>query len=476
MLTTNLIDILMREFDAGRLPEDLSLDWDEETLRGFMGRDACFGEHKRFRAGLEAATGETLGTHDFFEELLDQTFDHLDRSKVCVAVNKTWGSVDREGRQFAMIRRWVDKMLGELARIYVPTSEQEAARAEVEAFFRVAGLVTTDWIVEGLLERGCSTLKFGVPGAGKTLFATTLAFGLGFRRLSAALGLPETDRPFKVAIWSSEQPSSKLKQLMAALNARHGADKDGFIPTIRGSEHSPPDLTTEEGREELAAFGHGHDVVILDTVSGFAPREDTEGFKALGLAVNRIKAEGAAVLLLHHPAEDTRKGGRWDYYRGGYQWSRGGGKLVADVDYVLTISKPGKDVTVSEIVPTPKFRGRQPDPIRLRHVVGDDGLTTFERDTIKRETAHAVEVDDMIEAMAAVMAERGVSSVEGVTEAKELFHGSVAGWPGKAKGWTGRALAAFETLLKKPRETSNGTLAGWEKGEGRATRRGFSLT
>lgn len=189
-----------------------------------------------------------------------------------------------------------------------------------------------DWLWQGFLARGAVTLLTSQWKTGKTTLLSVLLARMHSGGSLAGLAVS----PASVAVVSEESPvhwQSRRERLDFGPRARLAC---------RPFTGKPDAALWQSLIEALAQPWEGQpaDVVVLDTLSAFLPRGgESHADLMLNLlrSLERLTAQGQAVLLLHHPRKGVSRQG---------QAARGTGSLTSYVDISIemtTVSKASAD-------------------------------------------------------------------------------------------------------------------------------------
>jgi hypothetical protein len=192
--------------------------------------------------------------------------------------------------------------------------------------FAVQPAETVDWIWQGYLARGATTLLTSQWKVGKTTLLSVLLKRLvGGEPLA---GLPTTRT--KVAVVSEE----RLENWRRRHELLQFGDNLSFL--CRPLKARPTLETWRALVDQLAQMGaeRGIELVVIDPLAQFLPHS-TENCASAMLEVlqpfERLTAAGQSVLLLHHPRKKESTPG---------QASRGSGALCAAVDVLVEMKMP----------------------------------------------------------------------------------------------------------------------------------------
>lgn len=219
-----------------------------------------------------------------------------------------------------------------------------------------------EWIWHGYLARGNLTLLTSVWKAGKT----TLMTGL-LRALAAGdmfLGLPcAAGRVTVISEESREHWAARVRQCPIGPHAQLLARP--FV--TRPTEHEWDALIdlqrARAGRGEL-------DLLVVDPLASFLPgRSESDAGTLLRFLepLQRLAAEGVAVLVLHHPRKKPADEG---------STARGSGALLGYVDVILELTRAGSlrgDENRRRLIGL----SRTGDTPRQLHYVWDSGTAAF---------------------------------------------------------------------------------------------------
>ena len=220
----------------------------------------------------------------------------------------------------------------------------------------------TEWLVDGIAERGRVGMLTGAPAAAKSF--VSLAFAL-----SVATGRDWHGRPVKkgpvvvvaaeggpgirkrVAAWMQEQGVTEIPNaffLLEDVQLLAPGDVEGLLRQIQDTCPVPV-------------------LIILDTLAACFVGGDENSAKETGMALAAarriVNVTGATVLLVHHS-------GRQDETR-----ERGSSALRGNVDVMVSVQKNGDAITLTNT----KQKDQEPfEPIqlRLKQVELDDGETS----------------------------------------------------------------------------------------------------
>lgn len=128
----------------------------------------------------------------------------------------------------------------------------------------------------------------------------------------------------------------------------------------------PLDLTKSDSQDVISQLitQNGYDIVFVDTLSSLAPRKDENDNASLELLAllafaRHLKAQGVAVVLVHHSGHDGKH-------------SRGASALPSAVDTVISLKKVGNDDELIEMEFT-HTRQKKPEPSIIKFTIKDGG-------------------------------------------------------------------------------------------------------
>jgi hypothetical protein len=211
----------------------------------------------------------------------------------------------------------------------------------------------SEYVIDGLIERGISVGLVGPPESGKSLLAAhwlaCVATGQHFHGRAVRLGL---------AVWLCGEGHRGIARRLQALELYYRLplrDAALVVSQMPASLVDPLQLLTVRAAIERAQdrFGLGLELLVVDTVARFMAPADESVARDMGAmldAVDRLRGSATAVLN-HHPGHgDNRRA------RGSSAW-RG----ALDAEY--TIEATGDAITLSCV----KLKdGEKPPPLGFR--------------------------------------------------------------------------------------------------------------
>ncbi len=220
------------------------------------------------------------------------------------------------------------------------------------------------WLWEPFIARGKLAILDGDPGAGKSLVAADLA-----ARLSRGGPLPdgrELGRPNVTLILNAEgDPSDTVRPRVVAA----GADLSRVIVAGTGGADPLPQLPECAEALSRAIYEHAADLVVIDPLAAFLPREFTGSpqriREALGPLTNVAAETGCAVLLVRHLGRSV---GPNAAYR-----ASGGPGLMGAARTGMLLSRHPEDTDLRVLAMTQAFVGPPVASLGMRVVANEHG-------------------------------------------------------------------------------------------------------
>ena len=216
-----------------------------------------------------------------------------------------------------------------VAREYLPLVDIESAGAMPEALFECG------------IYRECLNLCIGESGAGKSMFALTLALSLSTGK-ALLKGFAPT-APGRVLYLSGEDCAAVLKQRAHDIAKAHGVTTAGadwhFVTRATPLVEVDADgvLHCSPAWRELERKAHGCALLVIDPLvswAALASENDAAGMGRLAELFKTLAAEsGTGVLLAHH----TNKVGASTLEQGS---ARGSGALPAAARFAVSLARP----------------------------------------------------------------------------------------------------------------------------------------
>lgn len=213
----------------------------------------------------------------------------------------------------------------------------------------------TDWMIEGLLEKGRLVAIYSAPKAGKSLVTLDIAASIALGK--PCLGTP-ADRPRHVLYLDFEMTRDEVADRVRDYGHDDSAGLDEHLHYL--SLPSLPPLDSPEGGRALAAAAAecGAELVIIDTTSrtikGGENDSDTwhAWYRHSGIPLKQL---GCTVIRLDHQGKDKDRG------------QRGSSAKVSDVDLVLRLVR----IRETEII-LKREEARQAHYVEQMHITVDE--------------------------------------------------------------------------------------------------------
>ena len=203
------------------------------------------------------------------------------------------------------------------------------------------------WLIDGLLPRVGVGLLNGPSGSGKTYVAVDAAMAVA--NGSAFANNHPTEKGC-VLYAAGEDRAGVARRIVA--HSQHSGLSDADIGVWQGVS-----LAGLHDIEHLVSLGGRYDFVINDTLSRATPGLDENSNTEMAAAIDRAYQLSAAwrcfVLIVSHTGKDAAKG------------VRGASALVANVDTVLKVTRPGRGSMVSLTIEKQKS-GREDIAVDLK--------------------------------------------------------------------------------------------------------------
>ena len=204
-----------------------------------------------------------------------------------------------------------------------------------------------EWLIDGLLPRVGVGLLNGPSGSGKTYVAVDAAMAVA--NGSAFANNHPTEKG-RVLYAAGEDRAGVARRIVA--HSQHSGLSDAGIGVWQGVS-----LAGLYDIEHLISLGVRYDFVINDTLSRATPGLDENSNSDMAAAIDRGYRLSAAwrcfVLIVCHTGKDVAKG------------VRGASALVANVDTVLKVTRPGRGSIVSVTIEKQKS-GREDIAVDLK--------------------------------------------------------------------------------------------------------------
>jgi hypothetical protein len=212
----------------------------------------------------------------------------------------------------------------------------ESAVADAASAFTTIGAddlpalasVDVPWLWHGYLARGNVTLLTSQWKSGKTTLLSVLLSKMGSGGSLAGLAVSRG----KAVVLSEE---GALHWHRRSLKAPFGPHVRWLCRTFRGKPRREDWLALIGFLDDLRARD-GFDLLVIDPLASFLPGRTENGAGGMMdtlLPLQKLTAEGVAVLVLHHPRKGETIAG---------QAARGSGALSGYVDFILEMSWHGE--------------------------------------------------------------------------------------------------------------------------------------
>jgi len=203
----------------------------------------------------------------------------------------------------------------------------------------------TEWMVKGVIPRGCVTVLAGDPGEGKT----ALALQLSGCMMQPAIFLGQSTKPGRVLWVQQDCSDTQMRDVIELQRSRYST-----LVNLEGhSVDFSPRITRRV--EWLGKASKGYDLLVVDSLLGISAGSinDSEAMTNCVHTLKRIASKNnLAVLLLHH----LRKPGDGDFNTSEDR-SAGSFAIKAACDTFFSLYQSGH---YTELKPsTRKFRGRR---------------------------------------------------------------------------------------------------------------------
>ena len=186
-----------------------------------------------------------------------------------------------------------------------------------------------EWLIDGLLPRVGVGLLNGPSGSGKTYVAVDAAMAVAN---GGAFANNHPTEKGRVLYAAGEDRAGVARRIVA--HSQHSGLSDAGIGVWQGVS-----LAGLHDIEHLVSLGKRYDFVINDTLSRATPGLEENSNSEMAAAIDRAYQLSAAwrcfVLIVSHTGKDAAKG------------VRGASALVANVDTVLKVTRPGRGSLVS---------------------------------------------------------------------------------------------------------------------------------
>jgi hypothetical protein len=219
-----------------------------------------------------------------------------------------------------------------------------AAPPDARERLRTAGLTlpellelefpATAWLLEGFLQKDSTHCLFGPPNSGKTFLALEFIMRL-------------LEQGSRVTLYEAEGSSRDLQCRLRRALAAHQIEHPEHLKIFHNADI---DLTTEQGVQKVIEHADEHkpDLIVFDSLSAMAgniDENDSAAMIRLSNALNRLKAEICAILVLHHM---TKEG--WSGDVPTLRSLRGHGSLPGRLDVAMAILPVEEETSERQVV------------------------------------------------------------------------------------------------------------------------------
>lgn len=244
--------------------------------------DAKEAQTKRERLKLELSS---------YSRITDP-FEQLDERK---RIQKTYGLSPEDFKQLLKAQQSAERTSAQKPRLL---TFKETLEIESKSL---------DWLIPTYVPRKTSTIITGLPGVGKTIFATDMAYAIA----TGSEFLNEKCQQGKVLLINSDQPLAVTKTYLRDRGFDEGEDNIRIV--------GPGEATAAWTIKELLLLEewmdeYQPDVVIIDSIRravthplGIEEKSDTVGVWMA--EVERIVCKRAALVWIHHENKDEQKSG-----------------------------------------------------------------------------------------------------------------------------------------------------------------------
>ncbi|ALJ34242.1 hypothetical protein FE88_12840 [Azospirillum brasilense] len=201
----------------------------------------------------------------------------------------------------------------------------EGPRVEAWHFNDPLPLVSSEYLLDGVVMPGQVALLYGPAGVGKTQFATVLS-----TLVAGGLSLPGdrlcAPKPRRVLFIGTEMElaiAHRFKDVWASIGSADVTPPISLYPPPGGGP-AEFNLMSEDAWRVLEPLVEEADLVVIDHLTNATNgRNDEPRWRQIKSRLEPLKRRGKAVLLLHHAGKDGKQ--------------RGTSQIEADVDVVLRL-------------------------------------------------------------------------------------------------------------------------------------------
>jgi hypothetical protein len=183
--------------------------------------------------------------------------------------------------------------------------------SEIEWFDELLPVLTSSYLIKGLLDRGAMSVVYGPSNSGKTFFSLDVAFHVAAR---------ETWRDRRIAsgtvLYLAAEGGNGIANRIVALRAAHGASNVPLALRRAGLDLLHPDADVQRVIELAGEISKQAplQMIVVDTLSRVLAGGDENGpadMTAFVKNIDRIRlATGAHIMIVHHTGKDAARGAR----------------------------------------------------------------------------------------------------------------------------------------------------------------------
>ncbi|TBF41491.1 helicase RepA family protein [Rhizobium leguminosarum] len=183
--------------------------------------------------------------------------------------------------------------------------------SEIEWFDDLLPVLTSSYLIKGLLDRGAMSVVYGPSNSGKTFFSLDVAFHVAAR---------ETWRDRRIAcgtvLYLAAEGGNGIANRIVALRAAHGASNVPLALRRAGLDLLHPDADVPRVIELAGEISKQAplQMIVVDTLSRVLAGGDENGpadMTAFVKNIDRIRlATGAHIMIVHHTGKDAARGAR----------------------------------------------------------------------------------------------------------------------------------------------------------------------
>jgi hypothetical protein len=203
--------------------------------------------------------------------------------------------------------------LCEAAPLWAPECEPAAEARDLEWFDDLEPVLSSRYLIKGLLDVGAMSLVFGPPGSAKTFFVMDLAFHLAAGRQWRGRRIRRS-----AVLYLAAEGGSGAANRIAALRVTYGAHSVPFALRRAGLDLLQDDVDLQKvcalAREVMDRFPGLPLLIVVDTLSRAMAGGDENAAGDMTALIRNLdtirEATGAHVMVVHHAGKDSAKGAR----------------------------------------------------------------------------------------------------------------------------------------------------------------------